>query len=144
MALREMLILLHGCILSQYRSGATYLIWIMRYKSGHFKGHGNGGNKTNESKCIRYSGDVTYIWREEECWSLSNVGNGQRTRQVTLAQKPQPLTVIFSLAEFPTERCSLRSGECAALIDAQIRFDSCCVLQEESQSIWWELGPESH
>lgn len=86
-----------------------------------------------------YCGDVTYISIEEECRSLSNVGNGQRTRQVTLAQKPQPL--IFSLAEFSTVRCSLRSSERAALIAAEIRFDSCCILQEESQSIWWELGP---
>lgn len=145
MALRGMLILLHRCIFFHNRwSGATYLIWITRYKSGHFKGRGDGGNKTNESKCTCYCGDVTYICIEEECWSLSNVGNGQRTRQVTLAQKPQPLTVIFSLAEFSTARRSLRSGKRAALIDAEIRFDSCCVLQEESQSIWWEPGPESH
>lgn len=124
------------------RSGETYLIW---YKSGRFKGRGDGVIKQMKKKVgLCYCGDVTYICIEEECWSLSNVGNGQRTRQVTLAQKPQRLTVIFSLAEFSTVRCSLRSGELAALIDAEIRFDSCCILQEESQSIWWEPGPESH
>lgn len=101
------------------------------------------GNKTNEARlkcCLRHCGYMTYICRVEECWSLSNVGYGLRTRQVILAHKPLLLTVIFSFTVFSTTRGSFRVGECAALIDAAIEFDSCYILQGGPWSIRWEPG----
>lgn len=97
-------------------------------------------NKTNEARlnCLYHFGDMTYICREEECWSLSNVGYGPRTRQVVLAHKPLLLTVIF-FAVFLTEGGGFGAGECAAVIDAAIEFDS-CYIQGEPQSIWWAPG----
>lgn len=65
------------------------------------------GNKTNEArlKCyLRHCGYMTYICRVEECWSLSNVGYGPRTRQVILAHKPLLFTVFFSVTVFSTNR----------------------------------------
>lgn len=96
--------------------------------------------KQGSKCCLRYCGDMTYICRGEECWSLSNVGYGLRTRQVILAHKPLLFTVIFSFAVFSTARGGFGVGECAALIDAAIEFDSCYILQGEPQSIWWEPG----
>lgn len=98
-------------------------------------------NKTNEARlnCLYHFGDMTYICIEEECWSLSNVGYGLRTRQVILAHKPLLLAVIF-FAVFLTGRRGFGAGECAAVIDAAIEFDSCYILQGEPQSIWWEPG----
>ncbi len=101
------------------------------------------GNKTNEARlkcCLHHCGYMTYICRVEECWSLSNVGYGLRTRQVILAPKPLLFTVIFSFAVFSTTSGSFRVGECAALIDAAIERDSCYIQQGEPWSIRWEPG----
>lgn len=101
------------------------------------------GNKTNEAKlkcCLHNCGYMTYICRVEECWSLSNVGYGLRTRQVILAHKPLLFTVIFSFTVFSTTTGSFRVSECAALSDAAIEFDSCYSLQGEPWSIRWEPG----
>lgn len=97
------------------------------------------GNKTNEARlecCLHRCGCMTYIWRVEECWSLSDVGYGLRTRQVILAHKP----LIFSFTVFSTTRGSCRVGERAALIDVAIEFDSCYILQGEPWSIRCEPG----
>jgi len=83
---------------------------------------------------------MTYICRAEECWSLSNVGYGLRTRQVILAHKPLLFTVIFSCTAFSTTGGSFRVGECVALIDAAIESESCYILQGEPWSIRWESG----
>lgn len=40
------------------------------------------GNKTNEARlkrCFHHCGYMTYICRVQECWSLSNVGDGLKT-----------------------------------------------------------------
>lgn len=78
--------------------------------------------------------------RVEECWSLSNVEYGPRTRRVILAHKPLLFSVIFPFTVFVTTRGSFGVGECAALIDAAIEFDSCYILQGEPWSIRWEAG----
>lgn len=83
--------------------------------------------------------DMTYICREEECWSLSNVGYGPRTRQVILAHKPLLFTVIFSFAVFPNSRGGLHS-RWVCRFDWCTEFDSCYILQGQPQSIWWEPG----
>lgn len=82
---------------------------------------------------------MTYICREEECWSLSNVGYGPRTRQVILAHKPLLFTVIFSFAVFPNSRGELHS-RWVCRFDWCTEFDSCYILQGQPQSIWWEPG----
>lgn len=102
--------------------------------------HSKSYNKTNEPrpKCaLCYCGDMTYICREEECWSLSNVGYGLRTRQVILAHKPLLFTVIFSVAVFPNSRGWLRSRWVARLwLMRAIWF----MLQSTgtATSIWWD------
>lgn len=85
-----------------------------------------------------HCGYMTYIWRVEECWSLSNVGYGPRTRQVILAHRPLLFTVILSFTVFSTTRGSFGVCECATLIDAATEFDSCYILQGEPWSIRWE------
>lgn len=101
------------------------------------------GNKINEARlkrCLHHSGYMTYICRVQECWSLSNAECGLRTWQVILAHKPQLFTVIFPCAVFSTTNGNFRVSECAALIDAEIEFDSCYILQGEPWSIRWEPG----
>lgn len=99
------------------------------------------GNKTNEARlkrCLQHYDYMTYICRVEECWSLSNVGYGLRTRRVILTHKPLLFTVIFYFAMFATTRGSSGAAECAAIIDVAIEFDSCYFLQGGPRSIRWE------